>query len=127
MPDEFIERYVRLYEAAIAAERNSQSTRVLRLHQQDKKCRVDLGISDQALTEYVVVSRNPGGTDVESAPSDAAAWGTRQWRMRDYVEQKFRYAGNLRKVIAAFAEERGQPLESWVDRFGVTDISCFAG
>jgi hypothetical protein len=117
-------RYESLYARAIEAEAQSASPRIRALHERGRHCRVGLGITDERLTENLVVSRNPGG-DFTQAAQQTVAESIDDCDMARYVALPLPHARNLRKVLGAYAETRVAAVEAVVNTFGVTNLSFF--
>jgi hypothetical protein len=114
-----------LYKKAIEIEQCSKSPRLQLIHNQKLYCEVGLGTYYPESTKYMFISLNPGSNSYLNEQQNPSEACSQHPTFAQYLDFRFRYAINMRKIITAFAETKGISYEESLVQFGTTDLSIF--
>lgn len=126
-------RVYALYGMAYEVECNSQSGRMIELHERGKGCRVYLGVTNPTKTKDVFVLYSPAGEprtyDQENRKNatETSARGhvNNYLSMADYLQRDERLARNIKKFIEVYADRSGIRYDECVNEFGQVNISFY--
>lgn len=127
-----LEELAKLYRQAIEIEKESQSPRIMKLHDQTPKkyCKVSLGIVDSRKTKYLFVLANPGVAKTENEyskrPLDNKELADNHFDKYRSMEIYMAQTEPLARKTGVYINEFSKGMkENCTMSFGVTNVSMF--